>query len=155
MPANGGYQTPEGYTEKQVFNWLVESLLTCVSYGQDYGVLIGLQNHNEVLKTAQQSEEILKRVGSDWLGLNLDIGSLRTTNDPYEEIARLAPYAYTWQIKEHVYRKGQKEKTDVKKIASILHESGYRGYIPLETLPPADPRETLPRFLDDILTALG
>jgi len=34
-----------------------------------------------------------------WFGLNVDIGSLRT-GDPYEEIARLAPHACTWQVKE-------------------------------------------------------
>ena len=35
------------------------------------------------------------------------------TGDPYEEIARLAPYAFTWQIKEHVYRRGVEEKIDL------------------------------------------
>ena len=35
------------------------------------------------------------------------------TGDPYEEIARLAPYAFTWQIKEHVDRRGVEEKIDL------------------------------------------
>ena len=52
-----------------------------------------------------------ERIGSDWFGLNVDIGSLRTTDDPYAEIALLAPHAYTWQIKEQVYRKGVAEDT--------------------------------------------
>jgi hypothetical protein len=74
-------------------------------------------------------------VASPWFGLNVDIGSLRT-GDPYEEVATLAPYASTWQVKELVYRKGVAEKTDVKAIVRIMRDAGYSGYAPLETLGP-------------------
>lgn len=84
----------------------------------------------------------------------MDIGSLRQGN-PYEEIARLAPYVYTWQIKENVFRKGKEEKTDLKKIVTILRETGYRGYIPLETLGPGDPKVKIARFLQEARQALA
>ena len=77
------------------------------------------------------------------------------TGDPYEEIARLAPYACTWQIKERLYRKGQEEKTDIRRVFAILKEAGYRGYAPIETLGPGDPREKVRRFLDEVRTALA
>ena len=94
-----------------------------------------------------------ERVASKWFGLNVDIGSLRTTADPYEEIARLAPFACTWQIKEQVYRKGVAEKTDLRRIAAILRDAGYRGYLPLETLGPGDPREKVRRWLGEVQEA--
>jgi hypothetical protein len=84
----------------------------------------------------------------------VDIGSLRA-GDPYEEIARLAPFACTWQIKERLYRRGQEEKTDVKRVFAILRKAGYRGYAPIETLGEGDPREKVRRFLDEVRTALA
>ena len=80
-----------------------------------------------------------ERVGSEWFGLNVDIGSLRMAADPYAEIAALAPYAATWQIKQSVYRREVEEKTDLRRLAAIVRASGYRGYLPLETLGPGDP----------------
>jgi hypothetical protein len=86
--------------------------------------------------------------------LNVDIGSLRTA-DPYEEVAKLAPFACTWQIKELVYRQGREEKTDLRRVFSILGSAGYRGYAPLETLGPGDPLEKLRRFLAEAREALS
>ncbi|GHB70138.1 sugar phosphate isomerase/epimerase family protein [Persicitalea jodogahamensis] len=130
----------------------VESLRKCVGFGEKAGVMIVVQNHNELLKTVEQVLYIREKIPSEWLGINLDIGSLRA-GDPYEEIAKLAPYAYTWQIKASVYRQGVEEKTDAKKIVKILRDADYRGYIPVETLK-SDPRIQLPLFLEEIRTAL-
>ncbi len=149
-----GKPLAEGRNRKKVTAQLVDCLKTCVEFGKASGVMITLQNHNEFLKTAEEVLDVKSQIDSDWLGLNVDIGSLRT-GDPYTEIAKLAPHAYTWQIKEEVYRNDKAEKTDVKKIVRILNESGYRGYIPLETLGAGDPKEKLPRFLDEVKQALN
>ncbi len=149
-----GHDVPADYPDEEIFAWMLADIKTCVEYGEQAGVMTVLQNHNGFLKTANQVEDVIKAVNSDWFGLNLDIGSLRT-GDPYEEIAQLAPYACTWQIKENIYRNQQEEKTDMNRMVQILKESGYRGYIPLETLGPGDPKEKLPRFLEEVRLALG
>lgn len=133
---------------------IAEALKICAQYGQKYGVMIVLQNHNDTLKTVDQVLEILKLVDEPWLGVNLDVGSLRA-GDPYEEIARLAPYAYTWQLKQLVYRNGVAEPVDCDKFVKILHDVGYRGYVPIETLGPGDAREKLPAFLQEFELALA
>lgn len=89
-----------------------------------------------------------------WFALNVDVGSLRTA-DPYDEIASLAPFACSWQIKELVYRRGREEKTDLRRVFAILKASGYRGYTPLETLGPGDAREKVRRFLAEARDALA
>jgi sugar phosphate isomerase/epimerase len=150
-----GRGVPEGHTEQEATGWVVEHLLDCVSYGAERGVAIVLQPHDDLLKTAAQALAIHERIGSEWFGLNVDVGSLRTTDDPYAEIEQLAPYAYTWQLKEHVYRKRVAEDCDVSKIVRILRDTGYRGYLPLETLGTGDPRPKLQRFLDRVRSALG
>ena len=144
----------QGPSREQMTSWVVEAFRACAAHGERHGVVIAYQNHDELLKTADEVLALRERVASDWFGLNVDIGSLRTA-DPYDEIARLAPFACTWQIKERLYRKGQEEKTDVKRIFAILREAGYRGYAPLETLGEGDPREKVRRFLDEAREALS
>jgi sugar phosphate isomerase/epimerase len=149
-----GRGAPEGRGEAEVLGWVADCCRACASFGERHGVIITIQNHDDFLKTAAQVLALRERVGSDWFGLNVDIGSLRT-GDPYEEIAALAPFADTWQIKEQVYRKGVAEETNVGTIVRILRESGYRGYIPLETLGAGDPKPKLRRFLDRVRQALA
>ena len=147
-----GKGIPAGQTEQETMDRAVESIAQCVELGKKAGVMVVVQNHNELLKTVEQVLYIRRQIPSDWLGINLDIGSLRA-GDPYEEIAKLAPYAYTWQIKENVYRRGVEEKTDARKIIQVIRAANYRGYLPLETLK-SDPRVQLPRFMKEIRAAL-
>jgi hypothetical protein len=46
------------------------------------------------------------------------------------------------------------EEVDVAKIVRILHDAGYRGYVPLETLGAGDPRPKLQIFLARVREAL-
>jgi sugar phosphate isomerase/epimerase len=150
-----GLGVPEGHAESEVTDWVVEHLQACAAYGASRGVFVVLQHHDDLLKTAAQTLAVRERIESEWFGLNVDIGSLRTTDDPYAEIASLAPYAVTWQIKEQVYRKGVPEDTDVGRIVRILRDTGYCGYIPLETLGAGDPRPKVAKFLDRVRQALA
>jgi sugar phosphate isomerase/epimerase len=150
-----GPPVAEGRSEAEATDQVVAHIKDCVAYAAERGIFLVLQHHDDLLKTATQTLAVHERIGSEWFGLNVDIGSLRTTDDPYVEIARLAPFAYTWQFKEQVYRKGVAEETSVAKIMQILRDSGYRGYIPLETLGTGDPRPKLRAFLDRVRTALA
>lgn len=144
-----GAKMPEGVPPSEVHKWIVDCLWQCVDFARDHGVMIVLQNHFDALRSVAEVRSVLDQVQDPWFGLELDIGSQRLT-DPYEEVRALAPYARTWQIKEFVYRNDQQERTDVKKLVDIFMEVGYRGYIPIETLPPSDPRERLKPFLEEI-----
>lgn len=136
-----------GYSREQVFEWMARDIRTCCEHGKEHGVVIALQNHNNFLKTADDVDEIFKRVDSDWLGLNLDIGSYRV-GDPYTEIERNIQRAITWQIKENVWTDGVQTPTDLKRLAGIIRRSGYRGYLPLETLGAGDPYVKVPALVD-------
>ncbi len=143
-----------GPSREQMTGWVLDGFRECAAHGERHGVMIAFQNHDELLKTADEVLALRERVASPWFGLNVDVGSLRTA-DPYEEIARLAPYACTWQIKEKLYRRGVEEKTDVKRVFRIMREAGYRGYAPIETLGPGDPNEKVRRFLGEVREALA
>jgi sugar phosphate isomerase/epimerase len=149
-----GKGVPEGFTRKQVVDWMAKDLRECADFGAKYGVMVGIQNHNDFLKTAADVEEIMQQVKSEWFGLILDIGSFRTTDNPYKEIEQVVPYAINWQIKETVFISNKETKTDLKKIAGILKNSGYRGYIPIETLGAGDPNEKVTRFYNEVKEAV-
>ncbi|MEJ7710828.1 MAG: sugar phosphate isomerase/epimerase family protein [Pyrinomonadaceae bacterium] len=148
-----GKGVPDGHTEQEVTSWVVEALRECADYGGRHGVMIVLQNHADFIQTADQVSRILGSVSSGWLALNLDIGSFRV-GDPYAEIARVAPLAATWQVKENMYVDGKEQKTDLEKIMRIVREAKYRGYLPIETLGEGDPKIKIPKFLSEVQTAL-
>ena len=116
------------------------------------GVMIVRQNHADFIETADQVLRLLRLVNSQWLAVNLDIGSFRI-GDPYAEVAKVAPHAATWQIKENLFVNGREEKTDLGRIVRIVREAGYRGYLPIETLGPGDPRVKVPKFLAEVRKA--
>ncbi|MDO8929747.1 MAG: sugar phosphate isomerase/epimerase family protein [Bacteroidota bacterium] len=133
---------------EKVVDYMVADLKECVEFGKAHGVVVGIQNHHDFLKTADETIEIIKRVNSDWFGLILDIGSFRT--DAYQEIEKTIPYAVSWQIKEKLYVNSIEQKTDLAKLMAIIQKSGYRGYIPLETLGAGDPKVKVAGFLKEI-----
>ncbi len=135
------------HSRDRVFEWMAQDIRACCQYGEKHGVLIALQNHNEFLKTAADVDQLFERVDSEWMGLNLDIGSYRA-GDPYAEIERNIKRAVTWQIKENVWVNGVETPTNLKRLAGIIRRSGYRGYLPLETLGQGDPYLKVPALLE-------
>jgi sugar phosphate isomerase/epimerase len=132
---------------------MAEDLKTCCAYGKEFGVIVAVQNHNDFLKTATDVDRIFEMVDSEWLGLNLDIGSYRM-KDPYREIEQNIQHAVTWQIKENVWIDGKEIPTDFVKLMRIMKKAGYRGYLPIETLGAGDPYEKVPVLLDNVRRAI-
>ncbi len=149
-----GVQSPAGYSWDDIATWMIRDFKTCADYGQQHGVIVAMQNHNDFIKTADQAEKIIKAVGSDWFGLVLDIGSYQS-GDPFQQIEQTAQYAVNWQIKEDMYEDGKVVKTNLAKVMSIIKASGYRGYLPIETLGAGDPKVKVPVFLKEVRKALG
>ncbi len=148
-----GTQIPAGYTWEQVMMWMVKDIKECVAYGKQHGVIVAIQNHNDFIKTADQAQKIIEAVNSDWFGLVLDIGSYRS-GDPYKQIEQTVKYAVNWQLKENMYVNGAEVKTDLNKVIGIIKASGYRGYVPIETLGAGDPAIKVPQFLAEVRKAL-
>jgi sugar phosphate isomerase/epimerase len=148
-----GKQNTDGFTWDQVAAWMVENINECIAYGKAHGVMIGIQNHNDFIKTADDALKILKLVNSEWCGLIVDTGSFRGP-DPYAEIAKAAPYAVNWQVKENIFTGNEQTKIDLAKLMEIIRGSGYRGYLPIETLGAGDPMQKVPAFLKEVRAAL-
>ena len=148
-----GHQEPEGFTRDQITDWMVEDIHTCLEYGKKHGVVVAIQNHHDFIKNAMQVKTLFEKVQSDWFGLILDTGSYREGN-PYEEIANSIDYAVNWQIKEKVFINDQEVDTDFNRLIQIIRASNYRGYLPIETLGPGDPKVKVIALFDKLKNAL-
>ena len=144
-----GKSVPEGYTFEKALEWMIPDFKECAEHGRRHGVIVGLQNHNDFLKTAAETIRVIEAVNSEWFGSILDIGSLRQ-GDPYLEIEKLVPYAVSWQIKESVYYGAKQMPVDLRKIREAIDRVGYRGPLPFEALGAGDPRVKVAKFLDQV-----
>lgn len=126
-------EIPKDYEWEEVADWMIECYKELASVGEQYGVKIGIQNHGDMLQTADQCIYILKQVDSEWVGLIVDTGNFKT-DDPYKDIAAVEPYAINWQVKESVFGLGNEIPTDYKRLVKIVKDGGYKGFFPVETL---------------------
>lgn len=152
-------EIPKGYENKwnEVAGWMIECYKECAAFGEQYGVKIGIQNHGDMLQTADQCIYVLKGVNSKWAGLIVDVGNFKTA-DPYKDIAEVVPYAINWQVKESVFGIGSEVPTDYRRLIQVIKNGGYKGYLPVETLlvrgKPYDPFVLVPQMLAEINAAI-
>ena len=98
---------------------------------------------------------IARAVESPWFGVNLDTGNFHT-GDVYGDLAKLAPYSVNVQVKASITpASGEKQPTDFNRLAKILQDAGYRGYIVLEFEESGDPRIECQRFIEQLQDAFG
>lgn len=152
---------PAGYAWDTVASWMVDCLAQCAEWGKEFGVKIGVQNHGDMLATAEQCIRVLRMVDSDWLGAVNDTGYFLTPN-PYLDIQRLMPYSITLQVKESVraVKNFQAAITDLERnLVPIVAGSGYTGWLPVETLqavndPCYNPLTEVPSFVNSLRSAM-
>ncbi|MEP7362610.1 MAG: sugar phosphate isomerase/epimerase family protein [Acidobacteriota bacterium] len=149
-----GREVPKGFTFDQVLEWMVPAFQECAEYGSKHGVIVGLQHHDDFLKTADETIRVIQAVKSEWFSAILDVGSLRQ-GDPYAEIEKLLPYASNWQIKEHVWYGTKKVDIDLPRLRTIIDKVGYRGFTPIEALGAGDPEEVVTVFLNKVRKAFA
>ena len=149
-----GREVPKGSSFDKVLEWMIPAFQECAEYGKKHGVIIGLQHHDDFLKTAEQTIRVVKAVNSEFFSVILDVGSLRQ-GDPYEEIEKLLPYACTWQIKEQVWYGEKAAAIDLAKVRAIIDKVGFRGFLPIEALGRGEPTVIVTEFLEKVRKAMS
>lgn len=147
----------KGYAWDDVATWIAADLKECAAHGAKHGVIIGVQNHGDFLRSGDNLLKLIKMVDSDWCGAIVDTGYFRT-KDPYEDMAKVAPYAVNWQVKQSAFGADSDVPLDLKKLLRIVRSSGYRGYLPIETLSvhgkEYDPYAIVPKFIGELRQAI-
>jgi sugar phosphate isomerase/epimerase len=145
--------TKRGQSPEEAHRLAVAGIEQCCRYAGEHGVYLALENHGGLTETAEGTLAVVRDVKSDWFGVNLDTGNFRTA-DVYGDLAKLAPYAVNVQVKVVIHPSGGKrEPTDYARLAKILRESGYRGYIVLEFEESGDPREECRNYVQKLRDA--
>ncbi|ACU03239.1 sugar phosphate isomerase/epimerase family protein [Pedobacter heparinus] len=162
---------PEGYEKRwdEIARYMAASIKECADYGKKRGVMVGVQNHGDFLKTGDETIRLVKMVNSEWFGVIVDSGYF-LTEDPYADMAKVMPYAVNFLLKESPIPGGSDVRIDLPKVMKILKDSKYIGYLPIETLsakgpgkegnksavkkPAYDPYQVVPVFLKEVKAAV-
>lgn len=131
MKARGIEPVLPGHTEDDGFKWCIECIEQCLPKAAECGVLLALENHWGLTRTPEGLLRILNAVKSPWLGGLMDTGNFM--EDPYDKLKAIAPKTVYVQAKTY-YGGGEWYTLDLdyKRIAHILADAGYTGYVGLE-----------------------
>ncbi|TWT39079.1 sugar phosphate isomerase/epimerase family protein [Blastopirellula retiformator] len=155
LMANRGIEKPiEGYTDEDGYKWVIDSLEKCLPEAEKCGVLLGLENHWGLGRTPEGVLRIVDAIDNPWLQVTLDTGNF--LEDPYDRLAMMASKAIYVQAK--TYFGGGLWYTldlDYPRIAKLLHEKGYRGYVALEFEGREDPLAGIPQSLSLLRSAFA
>src|SRR6185369_13402362 len=87
---NRGIEPPrEGYTDKDGFRWVIDGLEKCLKTAEKCGVLLCLENHWGLGRTAAGVLRVVDAIKSPWLQVLMDTGNF--LEEPYPQLEQLAP----------------------------------------------------------------
>ncbi|BCX49686.1 hypothetical protein HAHE_35940 [Haloferula helveola] len=142
-----GVEPPiEGYTEEDAYGWVIDAYEKIVPVAEKCGVVLGLENHWGLGVTPEGILRVTRAVDSPWLKVTLDTGNF--LEDPYDRLKQLAGEAVLLQAKTYVG--GGVWYTldlDYPRIAGILRDAGFGGYVSLEFEGKEDPLTAIPKSL--------
>jgi sugar phosphate isomerase/epimerase len=147
---------PRGSSEDQAVEWAIEGIRASLPYAASKGVILALENHGGITATPRQLLRLVNAVDAPNFGVNLDTGNFQG-DDPYAEIAELAPYAVNVQVKTEIKRKGaaRKEEADLERLIHILRDAKYSGYVVLEYEAEENPLKAIPRHIKKLRELIG
>lgn len=141
-----------GYTLDQGFDWVISSIEKCLPTAEKCGVVLGLENHWGLGRTAEGVLRIVKALDSPWLQVTADTGNF--LENQYQQLEMLAPLTFLIQAK--TYYGGGKWYTldiDYSRVAEIFRKINYRGYVSIEFEGKEDPLTAVPKSLELIRAA--
>jgi sugar phosphate isomerase/epimerase len=145
----------QGQSPADAHRLVVEGIEECCQYAGEHGIYLALENHGGLTETVDGILALVRDVKSPWFGVNLDTGNFASA-DVYGDLAKLAPYAVNVQVKVSIRpHGGRKQHADFGRLAQILRDSGYRGYIVLEYEEPEPAGEAVPRYMRELKEAFA
>ncbi len=109
-------------------------------------MVLALENHWGLSGTPEGQLRIIDAIDSPWLGALMDTGNFM--EDPYDKLTKIAPKTVFVQAK--TYDGGGEFYTlnlDYTRIARILRDAGYTGYVSLEMEGKEDAETAVPQGL--------
>jgi sugar phosphate isomerase/epimerase len=135
-----------GYTEEDGFKWCIDGIRACLAKAEECGVILALENHWGLARTPEGLLRIINTIPSPWLGVLMDTGNF--LEGPYEKLQQIAPKTVFVQAKTY-YGGGEwyTLELDYKRIAKILSDVDYNGYVSLEMEGKEDPDKAVAKSI--------
>jgi len=144
-----GAKPPE-LSDEDAFANCLAAYQKCLDHAASRGVFLGLENHGGIVAEPIALVKLVRAAEGPWAGINLDSGNFNT-DDPYADLALIAPYAVNVQLKTEIRRRGAAaEPADFPRLVAILRDAGYQGWVTLEYEGKANPFVEIPRVLDQL-----
>lgn len=143
-----------GHTDDDGFKWVIDAFEKCIPTAEKCGVVMGLENHWGLGRTAEGVLRIVNEIDSPWLRVTMDSGNFFQRRE--EQLKMLAPEAVFMQAKTY-YGGGvyYDLEIDYDRIARICQAANYRGYVSLEFEGKEDPWTAVPKSLAMLRDAFG
>ncbi|SMO81181.1 sugar phosphate isomerase/epimerase family protein [Fodinibius sediminis] len=147
MANDGKEPVLEGYTREQGFRWVIDAIARCIPTAEKCGVVLGLENHWGLGRTAEGVLRIVEEIDSPWLQVTTDTGNFLERQ--YEQLEMMAPKTVLLQAKTY-FGGGKWYSLDIDydRVADIFAAADYRGYVSLEFEGQEDPDKAIPQSLD-------
>ena len=148
LMANKGIEPPiEGYSDEDGYKWVIDAISQCIPTAEKCGVVLGLENHWGLGRTAAGVKRIVDAIDSPWLRMTLDTGNF--LEDSYEQLKVMAPYTSLIQAKTY-YGEGKWYTLDIDytRIGQLMRDHDYKGYVSLEFEGQEDPLIAVPKSLE-------
>ena len=142
---------PQGATLEEGIAWTVEVLKPACEYAGKKGVTLGFEDHQGITQNADTCLEIIHRVDSSYLGINLDITHFIPTAaaDSYAQIESCVPYATHTHIRD-LFDDGR--PIDLDRVWRLFARAGYKGYLSAEYQGQEDAVTGVPKLMEKIKT---
>jgi sugar phosphate isomerase/epimerase len=154
MKARGVEPIPQGITEDQGFKWCIDSIEKCLPKAEQCGVVLALENHWGLSSSPEGLLRIVNAFNTPWLGVLMDTGNF--LEDPYDKLRKIAPQTVFVQAKTY-YGGGEWYTLDLDypRIARILADANYTGYVSLEMEGKEDPDIAVPKSIEVLRRAFA
>jgi len=154
MKARGIEPILPGFKEDDGFKWCIGCIEKCIPKAEQCGVVLALENHWGLSRTPEGQLRIINAVPSPWLGALMDTGNFM--EDPYDKLKMIAPKTVYAQAKTY-YGGGEWYTLDLDypRIAKILADAGYTGYISLEFEGKENPDVAVPKSIALLRESFG
>lgn len=140
-----GGAVPDGATNEQGIQWVVEVMKPACDYSGAKGITLGIESHGGITSRAENILEILRRVNSPYAGCNLDITHFR--ENEYAQIEMCVPYATHAHIRDH-FDSGQ--PIDFDRVWQMFVKGAYKGYMSAEYEGKEDCLTAVPKLVQGI-----
>ena len=146
---------PKGMSLENGVKNCIETYQMALDYAATKKIFLGIENHGGVVAEPEQLIAIIQAAKSEYAGINFDSGNFHT-EDPYADLAKIAPYTVNVQLKVDIKRKGaaKEEPSDIPRVIQILRDAQYSGWFTLE-YERKDPFVEMPQFVKQLKPLLG